>query len=120
MNVEKNWLEEMVNSSDFEYFDGNEHLEIEAGQGKGSLFSNISKVSDVIAGLGAEQGKGSLFSNISKADVIAGQGKGSGNNVVYQAVPIITMPVEKRLLKASANPFTQYQQYNAVSNLFLT
>jgi len=94
MNVEKNWLEEMVNSSDFEYFDGNEHLEIEAGQGKDSLFSN------------------------RKADVIAGQGKGSGNNVVYQAVPITTMPVEKRLLQASPNPFTQYQQYNTVNNLF--
>lgn len=96
MNVEKNWLEEMVKSSDFEYFDGNEHLEIVAGQGKDSLFS----------------------SSISKADVIAGQGKGSGNNVVYQAVPITTMPVEKRLLKASANPFTQYQQYNTVNSLF--
>lgn len=99
MNVEKNWLEEMVNSSDFEYFDGDEHLEIIAGQGKG-----------------APAGQG--ISNISKANVIAGQGKGSGNNVVYQAVPITAMPVEKRLLKASANPFTQYQQYNAVNDLF--
>ncbi len=59
---------------------------------------------------------------------MAGRGKGAGNNVVYQAVPITT--VEKRLLQASPNPFilhtqrkapnpfTQYQQYNAVSSLF--
>ena len=63
-------------------------------------------------------------------DIVAGQGKGTGNNVVYQAVPITTVPkVEKKLLqatpvvakrdkgillKASANPFTQYQQYNTV------
>jgi len=106
---EKNWLKELVESSDFEYFDGDEYLEIVAGQGKDSGI----EYSKIVAG----QGKDSLFSN-SKADVIAGQSKGSGNNVVYQAVPIITMPVEKRLLKASSNPFTQYQQYNAVSNLF--
>jgi len=106
---EKNWLKELVESSDFEYFDGDEYLEIVAGQGKDSGI----EYSKIVAG----QGKDSLFSN-SKADVIAGQSKGSGNNVVYQAVPITTMPVEKRLLKASSNPFTQYQQYNAVSNLF--
>ena len=104
MNVEKNWLEEMVKSSDFEYFDGNEYLEVVAGEGKATPTGQ---------------------------DIVAGQGKGTGNNVVYQAVPITTMPpVEKRLLQASPNPFTlhtqrkapnpftQYQQYNTVSNLF--
>ena len=51
--------------------------------------------------------------------IVAGQGKGTGNKVVYQAVPITTVPkVEKKLLKASPNPFTQYQQYNTVNNLF--
>jgi len=103
MNVEKNWLEEMVKSSDFEYFDGNEYLEVVAGEGKATPAGQ---------------------------DIVAGQGKGTGNNVVYQAVPITTMPGEKRLLQASPNPFTlhtqrkapnpftQYQQYNTVSNLF--
>ena len=46
---------------------------------------------------------------------MAGQGKGAGNNVVYQAVPITT--VEKRLLQASPNPFTLHTQRKA-SNPF--
>ena len=118
---EKNWLKELVESSDFEYFDGENYENYEggeyavvAGQGKGAPSGQW-----VVAG----QGKG-----IATEGVVAGQGKGSGNKVVYQAVPITTMPVEKRPLQASPNPFalqrkapnpfTQYQQYNAVSNLF--
>ncbi len=93
---EKNWLKELVDNSDFEYFDGNEYLEVVAGQGKGS---------------------GSVLSNIGKADVIAGQGKGSGNNVVYQAVPITAIPVEKRPLQASANPFNNPASYNKISTV---
>jgi len=106
MNVEKNWLEEMVKSSDFEYFDGNdEYLEVVAGQGKDS---------------------GSVLNNL---EVVAGQGKGSGNNVVYRAVPITTMPVEKRPLlttmpvekrplRASANPFNNPASYKRISSVF--
>jgi len=92
---EKNWLKELVDNSDFEYFDGNEYLEVVAGQGKES---------------------GSVLSNIGKVDVIAGQGKGCGNNVVYQAVPITAIPVEKRPpLQASANPFNNPGSYNKIS-----
>ena len=100
---EKNWLKELVESSDFEYFDG-ENLEtaVVAGQGK--------EGAPVVV---ARQGKEGA------PVVVAGQGKGSGNEVVYQAVPITTVPkVEKKVLKASANPFTQQQQYNTVNNLF--
>lgn len=96
---EKNWLKELVESSDFEYFDGENYEDLErevAGQGK--MSSSAPAV--VVAG----QGK-----DINTPTVVAEQSK---------AVPITTMPVEKRLLKASANPFTQYQQYNAVNNLF--
>jgi len=118
MNVEKNWLEEMVKSSDFEYFDGNEYLEVVAGQGKATPSGQV-----IVAGQGKATPSGQV--------IVAGQGKGTGNNVVYQAVPITTMPpVEKRLLQASPNSFTlhtqrkapnlftQYQQYDAVNNLF--
>ena len=119
---EKNWLKELVESSDFEYFDDENYENYEdlemvvAGQGK------ATPVQGIVAG----QGKATPAEQV----IVAGQGKGTGNNVVYQAVPITTMPVEKRLLQASPNPFTlhtqrkapnlftQYQQYNAVNNLF--
>ena len=113
MNVEKNWLKELVESSDFEYFDGENYENYEDDE---------YSTGRVVAG----QGKATPAGQV----IVAGQGKGTGNNVVYQAVPITTMPVEKRLLQASPNPFTlhtqrkapnlftQYQQYNAVNNLF--
>ena len=99
---EKNWLKELVENSDFEYFDDDEYLEVVAGQGKrsGSVSSNIGK----------------------KPDVMAGQGKESRNNVVYQAVPITApitaIPVEKRVLQASANPFYNPASYNKISRVF--
>jgi len=99
---EKNWLKELVENSDFEYFDDDEYLEVVAGQGKrsGSVSSNIGK----------------------KPDVMAGQGKESRNNVVYQAVPITApitaIPVDKRVLQASANPFYNPASYNKISRVF--
>jgi len=63
---EKNWLKELVESSDFEYFDGENYEDLEDATGR------------VVAG----QGKATPVQGI-----VAGQGKGTGNNVVYQAVP---------------------------------
>lgn len=98
---EKNWLKELVESSDFEYFDGEN-------------YENYEDLEREVAG----QGK---MSSSAPAVVVAGQGKDiNAPAVVVEQGKVVPLQASERAvhLKASANPFTQYQQYNTVNNLF--
>jgi len=90
---EKNWLKDLVNSSDFEYFDGEEDYEdYEEYEGDEDYENATGKKKQV-----------SKRANIKK-------------RLNMQAKPMTTgkggVP-----LQASPNPFTQQQPYNAVSSL---
>ena len=85
---EKNWLKELVESSDFEYFDDENYEDLEDDEyaiGKGKI-KRVSQRANI---------KNPL--NMKAKPMTTGKG----------GVP----------LQASPNPFTQQQSYNAVSNL---
>lgn len=87
---EKNWLKEIVNSSDFEYFDGEDYEEYEGDYEGDYDYENAT-------------GKIKRISRMKMPRANVKKLSGQGN----KSVP----------LQASPNPFTQQQPYNAVSNL---
>jgi len=86
---EKNWLKDLVNSSDFEYFDGEDYEEYEGDEDYENATGKIKQVSK--------------RANIKKPLNIQAKPMTTGKG----GVP----------LQASPNPFTQQQTYNAVSSL---
>ncbi len=94
---EKNWLKELVESSDFEYFDDENYENYEDDE------YAIGKLKDKL------KAKRATVSRVSSPAVVAGPGQGKGIAAGQgKSIP----------LQASPNPFTQQQSYNAVSSLF--
>ena len=84
---EKNWLKELVESSDFEYLDDEN-------------YENYEDLEDEEYAIGRRRGRASR----AKRSAV---GKASSSAEGQKSIP----------LQASPNPFTQQQSYNAVSNL---
>ena len=95
---EKNWLKELVESSDFEYFDGEEDYEDYEGED----YEDYEGDEDYENAIGKiRKRRRRRMMKAQRANIKKPLGQGN------KSVP----------LQASPNPFTQQQSYNAVSNL---
>ena len=103
---EKNWLKELVESSDFEYFDGEEDYEDYEGEDyedyEGEDYEDYEGDEDYENAIGKiRKRRRRRMMKAQRANIKKPLGQGN------KSVP----------LQASPNPFTQQQSYNAVSNL---